>query len=499
MPEATTPDDTVVMQAPTRARAGRPLQIVPWLSAEAGYSDNVSQAPKGHEKSGAYERVVLGVTTNYSQPRFEGTATVGVEASHYSGASGVDATPFASAAGTANVVRNRLYVDMGADYMQSAHANVKDGYLKLRDNKDGIGRAYISPYWQQPLGHSTMAELRYSHEHLFSTSSGIDTQYTDGAALTLAHGSLSSRWSAEAMASYDRTNTDGKYGDYAVASGVVTGRYGVSRTVSVLGRTGYDRVIAKDYPDGSSAIAEAGLMWNPSARTSMSFLAGWRFNDWSLEANARHALGRSVVVGAGLSQFISSGSKTAFRDPRMSGANMLGSTANDRAKDNNLGAVNAMRDGAFETGDTSAGLAPANSAIRNRVYTGNGKSGTYKSTMGTVYATGAFDRRTQYLLQGTAEYQKYFNTKDNVYTAYAGVLHQLTGRLGLSADLMFQSAGTNQIEQRQYVGMAGIGLGYALARNADVTLRLTRTQNFGGDSHYRFVEHALTAGVNASF
>ena len=470
-------------------RPGAPLRLVPWAEAEVYVSDNIDLAPKGKEKSGTAASVTAGASLDYAGPRLNAVATAGVTAGYQFNGGETSVAPFGEAAGTAELVRKHLFVDADADWQQTYAGN---RVSRFSDNHDGVGQVTVSPYWQQRLARNLVGELRYTHQQLVSTDDSVPEGYSDGGRAILEYGTR--RTGVEALADYERYRSGETLGDYQTATGMVTGRYGVAPHLSLLARGGYDRVIAKQLPDVSSPIAMAGFDWYPSERTDVNALAGYRYSDVALEANARHVVNRALVMGASVQQQVVSGAQSGFYDASLSGTG--GTDLNSRIEAGNMGTVDAARQLESLSDDGAPNLDPSGSS---RFYGQRDDNRPYVSTLSTAYVGGALGRKVTYNVEGSAEHRKFDRDSDNVYSAGGAVAYAFAPRWIASSDLLLQTFGKGGPEYDGYLWTAGAGVEYQLVKGADVSLRLTRSQRGGTDAAYRYAEDAAILGVRASF
>lgn len=295
-------------------------KITPTLSLQETYTDNVTLAPPGLEKSDFITQINPGISLTGTGSRLKLNASYVMQNLVYAEESSRNTmNHILNANANAELVENFFYLDGRAAISQQ---NISLLGPQAADNVNSTGnrtevQTYsVSPYLRHSFGNFASTEIRYTHDEVSTGGSGLLNSQADRIQLSLNSGSAFNKlgWGLN----YSNSETD--YGNtaqtniQATKTEVVSGNlhYSVTPKFRLTATGGYEK---NDYdsigekPDGS--FWTAGFSWAPSARTSINASAGRRFfgDTYSLAASHRSRLtvwsvGYSEDITTTRSQFL---------------------------------------------------------------------------------------------------------------------------------------------------------------------------------------------------
>jgi uncharacterized protein (PEP-CTERM system associated) len=298
------------------------------LTVSEVFSDNVSLAASGSERSEWTTRIRPSVTITEQGPRLRFNATYSPELLYRANQGTTDISHFLDANGNAELVHRLLYLDVKAGVSQqnvSLLATQSDSNLNTTSNRTSVKSYGISPYLRHNFGADASSELRYTHDAVHygansngasaSTSDRIDAKLSSGASFQLfTWGLVYSKSHVE----YSQTGQKVDAESYSATGGRL-----VYPNLRLTGNVGFED---SGYPT-TSGQANKGPFWNvgptwtPSPRTTVSASLGRRYYGASKTFNFEH---RSRMT---LSQVNYSESVTTTRST-VTGSNSLGLDAN---------------------------------------------------------------------------------------------------------------------------------------------------------------------------
>ena len=281
----------------------RAFKITPFANVNVTYSDNVNLDHE-NEESGMLYGGAAGIRADMVTNRLDAAGTA---AANISWGSDYDTqfSPFVEAAATAELLRNRLYVDALANY--STIFNNASSYTSQSGASsgdiEGIGSVSVSPYWRQKIGNWAVGELRYGYDQSFNNSDNLGDLRSHSYQATLGTGDRFNRISVEGSIGHIDSDYNaglGNDGDMSQTTYLLSGTYGVTKTLSLIGNVGYDSVSDTNVGDNefSGASYHAGLQYTPNSRMSVRGLIGRRYNDMSYSIDANYNVNERVYVGA---------------------------------------------------------------------------------------------------------------------------------------------------------------------------------------------------------
>ena len=213
--------------------------------------------------------------------------------------------PYIEGAATAEILRNHLFIDGLANYstvLNTASAFNSNSGASSGD-VEGLGSVSVSPYWRQKIGNWAVGELRYGYDQSFTTANNVGDLRSHSYQATVGTGDRFNRFSVEGSVGHidsDYSTGFGNDGDMTQTTYMLSGTYGLTRTLSLIGNTGYDHVTDTNIDDDefSGAFYNAGLQYVPNSRMSVRGLVGRRNNALSYSLDANYQVNDRVYLGA---------------------------------------------------------------------------------------------------------------------------------------------------------------------------------------------------------
>ena len=273
------------LSAPGAAATGQSgLQIRPSISVSETYSDNVSLAPAGSERSEWTTRIAPSVSVigNGARLRFNATYTPELLSRARQGTN--DISHFLDASGNSELLQQLLYVDVRANVFQQnvslLGAQAQDN-LNTTGNRTSVKTYSVSPYLRHDFGFDAVGELRLTHDAVSysgntsalsgSTSNGISARLLSGPTFKLLTWNLA----------YDKSRVE--YSDSARNVDSERISAGATRLITPNFRLGvnvgyeeYTYVTIGGAPP-KGAFWSVGPEWTPTDRTRLAASIGHRY------------------------------------------------------------------------------------------------------------------------------------------------------------------------------------------------------------------------------
>ena len=279
------------------------VDIEPSLSVGVGYSDNI-RLEETNEKSSVYTRITPGIKFSREGARAKADVNYNITGLFYASESDLDNVQhrlYANA--NTELVKNSIFMDLDASISQQL---LNSQYSASSDGVSGsqnLTQTYtygVSPYWKKKWSNYAQSTLTYNYDEVIydgSNNNGGNDSTRNHFSLNVDSGTKFSRyfWNFDYQyndISYDQrqdvvdpgyngTTRDTTSEAYKVVLG-----YHYSRRLDFTYTTGYE-----DYDDGRDDGGtgwRAGIVWNPSTRTSLELEAGRRFFGKTLLMNFKH-------------------------------------------------------------------------------------------------------------------------------------------------------------------------------------------------------------------
>jgi uncharacterized protein (PEP-CTERM system associated) len=273
----------------------RSWQIVPSLSVSETFSDNVSLAAAGQERSEWTTRIRPAVQFIENGPRLKFNGTYSPDILIRASQGTTDISHFLSAFGTAELVQRLFYLDARASITQqntSLLAPLADGNLNTTNNRTNVNIYSLSPYLRHAFGYDATGELRFTHDSLTyggstggasaSISDRINAQLTSGPAFQLLTWDL-----AYSQARVEYTQTGQRVDP--VSASATAGRL-ILPDVRLNASVGYED---SGYPTTNGRTVKGnfwnlGPTWTPTPRTKISATIGHKYYGTSKSFSLSH-------------------------------------------------------------------------------------------------------------------------------------------------------------------------------------------------------------------
>ncbi len=258
------------------------LQIRPSLSVSQIYSDNVSLAPAGSERSEWTTRIAPSVSVigNGARLRFNVTYTPELLLRAQQGTN--DISHFLNAFGNAELLQRLLYIDARAGVTQqnvSLLGPQAQDNLNTTGNRTSVKTYSISPYLRHDFGFDAFGELRFTNDSVSysgdtsssSTSNRLDAQLSSGPTFKLFTWNLAYSKSRIEYAERSGGNIDTERIS-AGATRLITPQF---RLAANVGYEEHTYATVGSAPKG--AFWSVGPEWTPTDRTRIAATIGHRY------------------------------------------------------------------------------------------------------------------------------------------------------------------------------------------------------------------------------
>lgn len=282
-------------------------KITPSVNLNETYSDNVTLAPRGSEKSDWVTQINPGVSLNGVGSRLKADASYVMQNLGYAQGNGRSMTRHQLNAGAnAELADNLFFLEGQAAISQQNTSQLgpqATDNTSATGNRTDVKTSSISPYLRHHSGDFASSEIRYTHSEVNTGASGLSDSRTDRIQLQSNSGTAFRTLGWGVNYSNEKTaNTNIQDIDRESLSGNL--RYLITPKLSLTATGGYEKnsyVSIASKPEDS--FWAAGFSWTPSTKTSINASAGQRFfgNTYSLDASHR---ARSTVWSLGYSEDI---------------------------------------------------------------------------------------------------------------------------------------------------------------------------------------------------
>ncbi len=284
----------MVVAGPT-AKAGQ-WRITPSVSLQESFSDNVTGAVEGEEKSDLITTVSPGIGLRGSGKRVSLNFDYALNYLDYLNNNGSDEFRNSlTGQGQAEVWRDRLFINASASISQQIVNNqgaVSTSQFNDLSNRTEVRAFSLSPRFRQRFSDWAVAELNYSFGYVDTGSAGASNTSNSSIGLTITSGRRFNqfRWNI--------SSGTGESGVASLAKNVnASGEYAVSRYVSLLASIGYEKIsdtTLTNQPDGITW--SGGFRLTPGPKTSVTVNYNERFNSQFVSLDASHRFGASTTV-----------------------------------------------------------------------------------------------------------------------------------------------------------------------------------------------------------
>jgi uncharacterized protein (PEP-CTERM system associated) len=281
-------------------------KITPRLGVRETYTDNVSLATAGNEKSEFITQINPGISLSGKGGRVSAQVDYTLQNLIYARDSKNNTANHQLAAnGNAELVEQSLFVDARASIRQqniSLLAPLGVENTSTTGNLATVTTYSVSPYWRQTFGTTASTELRYGHDEVHFDNGGLSDSSTNrvnfslnsGPAFANAFWGLShadSRIDYQGRPDYDSRVTSGNLG------------YRLTPKFKVFGKGGYEKFGYQASNQPGSDFWNVGFGWAPTTRTNLEATYGERFFGKTYSLDFSHRT-RMTAWNAGYSQTV---------------------------------------------------------------------------------------------------------------------------------------------------------------------------------------------------
>jgi uncharacterized protein (PEP-CTERM system associated) len=277
---------TILLMCPAYSTAAD-WTIVPRLNLTETYTDNVTLAERGNEKSDFITQINPGISLSGTGARLKVNVNYTMQNLFYANQSNQNTTFHQlSARENAELIKNFFFLDSTASISQqniSLLGPLTTNNENITNNRTNVKTYSISPYIRHNFSNLASTQVRYTHNAVYTDVGGLSASQSDSILLGLTSGSAfrSLGWGLN----YNKQKTGGlgtSIGGLStsVESEHYTGnlRYRISSKFSLTGTGGYQKYSYTSLTGVSSgSFWTAGFIWNPTDRTKITANAGESF------------------------------------------------------------------------------------------------------------------------------------------------------------------------------------------------------------------------------
>lgn len=261
-------------------------EVIPSLSTEETYTDNVSLSPDAQKQSDWITKITPGISIAATGPQLKFNASYTPEIVYYAQAPQDGTTAQSSilqrgtAVGTAELAKQLLFVDAGAtvnQYNVSLQGPITAANVNTTGNLATVKSYYASPYIKRDLGSDIQSEARYTYSEVNADDpTNLANSVSDRFNLGLKSGAS---YKVLAWGLQYFNETINYQTQLNTTSQVITAnaRRLVSPTVGVLAQAAYESYNSTGSPTSEGQAWATGLVWTPSPVTQMAATFGRRF------------------------------------------------------------------------------------------------------------------------------------------------------------------------------------------------------------------------------
>lgn len=262
------------------------------------YTTNVGLAPKGGEHSDYVTQISPGLDLSHQGRHLKVKASYTMNNIGYARAE----TPVSrfhqlNALANTEVLQDLFFFDARATIHQTnvtPFGPQSTNNLNLTNNRTEVRTYNFTPYVRHKFDQFASAELRYSHNHVDSSTTGLLQNNADHVQLDIASGSAF-RTLAWNLSYNKQTLHFRNSSDIDLGMGSAALRYIASQELTFSGTAGYEKnTYVSVAGDPSGVFWLAGVTWQPTTRTSIDAKAGKRFYGNNAALAVSHRTQRSA-------------------------------------------------------------------------------------------------------------------------------------------------------------------------------------------------------------
>lgn len=261
----------------------------PFVSVSGILSDNVDQLPRGEENGDFVIEVRPGISLRGTGGRVDLGLDYEAQGTFYTDNSDLSSfTNRLNFFSTTELVEERLFVDVGANYFQTANSpgvNASLDSLLADGTYSNVGSARISPRWRERFGSFAESDLTLLYALTrFENSTASDSDISSASwNIKSGDGATRLQWSLD----LDRevTSYSGNTPSDSSNSAEANTSYAISDDWAVLARWGYTQDNISDLNNiiENGAYWSGGLRWSPSRKVSAAAWYGRKDQEYTLD------------------------------------------------------------------------------------------------------------------------------------------------------------------------------------------------------------------------
>ncbi len=294
---------TILMMCPAYSTAAD-WKIVPNLSLLETYTDNVTLAARGDEKSDFITQINPGISLSGTGARLKVNVNYTMQNLFYANERNQNTTFHQlTARENAELIKNFFFLDSTASISQqniSLQGPLTTNNENIINNRTNVKTYSISPYIRHNFSNFASTQARYTHNAVSTDVGGLSASQSDSILLSLTSGSAFStlgwglNYNKQKISGLD--TSIGGLGT-SVENELYSGnlRYRISSKFSLTGTSGYQKFSFTSITGISAgSFWTAGFIWTPAERTSITANAGKSFFGNTRTLIASHRTRRSA-------------------------------------------------------------------------------------------------------------------------------------------------------------------------------------------------------------
>ena len=294
---------TILLMCPAYSTAAD-WKIVPNLSLLETYTDNVTLAPRGNEKSDFITQINPGISLSGTGARLKVNLNYTMQNIFYANERNQNSTFHQlTARENAELIKNFFFLDSTASISQqniSLLGPLTINNENITNNRATVKTYSISPYIRHNFSNFASTQARYTHNAVYTDVGGLSASQSDSVLLSLTSGS------AFRTLGWGLNYSKQKIGGLGTSIGGLstsveneqyTGnlRYRVSSKFSLTGTSGYQKFSYTSITGKSAgSFWTAGFVWTPAERTNITANTGKSFFGTTYTLTASHRTRRSA-------------------------------------------------------------------------------------------------------------------------------------------------------------------------------------------------------------
>jgi len=279
-------------------------KISPRLNLLETYTDNVTLATKGNEKSDFITQINPGISLIGTGARLKVNVMYTMQNLFYANERNQNTTFHQlTARENAELIKNFFFLDSTASISQqniSLQGPLTTNNENIINNRTNVKTYSISPYIRHNFSNFASTQARYTHNAVSTDVGGLSASQSDSILLSLTSGSAfrSLGWGLN----YNKQKIDGLGTSIGGLSRSVENeqyrgnlRYRVSSKFSLTGTSGYQKfTYASTTGKSAGSFWTAGFVWTPAERTTITANTGKAFFGTTYTLMASHRTRRSA-------------------------------------------------------------------------------------------------------------------------------------------------------------------------------------------------------------